>query len=295
MIYQAGRIKRRRTRQQIEQLNKQIVDILKQDHPQSIRHVFYRLTDPRLPEPVEKTEAGYEQVQARLVKLRREGVIPYGWLSDMSRRGFFVDTFQGSGDFVRRMSGLYRSDLWAHAEDYCEVWCESRSIAGVIQDDCRDLAVSLYPCGGFASISFVHEAAGEINNRDDDRPVTILYIGDFDPAGVLIDVALERELREHLDPNIELNFVRLGITPQQITAYDLPTKARKKTERRAPEIEHTVEAEAMPAAILRALLRDAIEELLPPDALRVAKVAEESERAYLNSVADLLDKPEDLL
>jgi hypothetical protein len=224
------------------------------------------------------------------VKLRRDGVIPYGWISDMSRRGYFVDTFDGGGDFVRRMSSLYRSDLWAHADEYCEVWCESRSIAGVIQDDCRDLAVSLYPCGGFASISFVHEAAEEINNRDDERPVTVFYIGDYDPAGVLIDVALERELREHLDPDIELNFVRLGITPEQIEAYDLPTKARKKTEKRAPEIERTVEAEAMPANMMRRILRDAVEALLPADALRVAKVAEQSEKAFLGSIADILDK-----
>ena len=30
------------------------------------------------------------------------------------------------------------------------------------------------------------------------RPVKIFYIGDYDPAGVLIDVSLEKELRTHL-------------------------------------------------------------------------------------------------
>lgn len=289
-VYQAGKIKRRRrTKAQVEQLNEQIVGVLRVDHPQSIRHVFYRMTDPRLPEPVEKTDAGYEQVQSRLVKLRREGVIPYGWIADMSRRGYFVNTFNGAGDFVRRMRGLYRSDLWAGAEHYVEVWVESRSIASVIQRDCEELAVSLYPCGGFASISFVHEAAEEINSRNDGRPVTVLYVGDYDPAGVLIDVALEKELRNHLDSTIDLTFVRLGITPQQIEDYDLPTKPRKASDKRAPHIEHTVEAEAMPAHILRALLREQIERLLPPGALQVAKVAEESERAHLARLAAALE------
>jgi hypothetical protein len=150
LIYPAGQIKRRRrTKAQVEQLNEQIVGVLRADHPQSIRHIFYRMTDPRLPEPVEKTDAGYEQVQARLVKLRRDGVIPYDWIADMSRRGYFVNTFSGAGDFVRRMHGLYRSDLWAGADHYVEVWVESRSIASVIQQDCEELAVSLYPCAGF--------------------------------------------------------------------------------------------------------------------------------------------------
>ncbi|WP_363348839.1 hypothetical protein [Methylocystis echinoides] len=296
MIYQAGPIKRRRrTKAQIELLNEQIVQVLRMDNPQSVRHVFYRMTDPRLPEPVEKTDAGYDQVQARVVKLRRDGVIPYNWIADMSRRGYFVDTFSGAGDFVRRMRNLYRSDLWEDAGVTVEVWCESRSIASVIQSDCRELAVSLYPCGGFSSISFAHEAAQELNRTvttytDDTRdPVVVLYIGDFDPAGVLIDVALQRELRQHLDPVIDLQFVRLGITPEQIAVYGLPEKPRKAGDRRAPHIERTVEAEAMPAHILRGLLREAIEAHLPQDALRIAKVAEESEKKHLDKVASMLD------
>lgn len=285
-IYQAGQIKRRRrTKPQVEALDHQIVEVLRADHPQSVRHVFYRMTDPRLPEPVEKSDHGYQQVQARLVKLRRDGAVPYGWLADMSRRGHFVDTFSDAGDFILRMQSLYRADLWRHSEHYCEVWCESRSIASVIQRDCRDLAVSLYPCGGFSSISFVHEAAQEINARGDDRPFTVFYIGDYDPAGVLIDVALERELRRHLRTDIELRFGRLGITEEQIREYDLPEKPRKSTDRRALHIERTVEAEAMPAHLLRSMLRRSIEALLPSDALKVSRVAEESERARLIDMA----------
>ena len=63
-------------------------------------------------------------------------------------------------------------------------------------------------------------------SRDDGRPVVILYIGNCDPAGVLIDFALERELREHLSPDIDC-FKRVGITAEQVEAYDLPSKPRK--------------------------------------------------------------------
>ena len=49
-IYRAGTLKRiRRTDAQLEQLDAQIIAVLKEDHPQSVRHVFYRMTDPRLP------------------------------------------------------------------------------------------------------------------------------------------------------------------------------------------------------------------------------------------------------
>jgi hypothetical protein len=51
----------------------------------------------------------------------------------------------------------------------------------------KSFPVSLSPAGRFASIPFVYEATEEINDEDDGRNVVILYIGDYDPAGVLID------------------------------------------------------------------------------------------------------------
>ncbi len=203
----------------------------------------------------------------------------------MSRRGYFVNTFSGAGDFISRMAGQYRGDLWKLSDWQCEIWCESRSIASVLQKDCAELAVDLYPCGGFSSLSFVHEAAEQQNSTGDTRPLVVLYIGDYDPAGVLIDVALERELRLHLRPDIDMRFERIGINKNQIAEYDLPMKPRKAGDTRSQQVAATVEAEAMPANILRGLLRDRVEEMLPEGALAAAKVAEKSERAGLMALA----------
>jgi hypothetical protein len=213
----ASPIKRKRaTKADVEQLERQIFDVLSEDNPQSVRHVFYRMTDPRLPCPVEKSEAGYVQVQNRLVKMRRATVdphdispfaileqlapsrqsIPYHWIVDHTRRGYHTYTYDGAEDFIRSVAHLYRGDLWAQSDYYCEVWAESRSIAGVLQADCEELAVSLYPTGGFSSLTLAYEAAQQIMRQY--KPVVIFYIGDYDPAGVLIDVSLEKELRGHL-------------------------------------------------------------------------------------------------
>ena len=161
-IKRASTIKRdRRTKTRMAQLDEQIIAVLREDHPQSVRHVFYRMTDPRLGEPVEKSDRGYRHVQARCVALRRSGLIPYHWIADMSRRGYFVNTYDDAGDFLRRMGHLYRADLWRDSDYRCEVWAESRSIASVILDDCPELAVDMFPCGGFSSLSFIHEAMDE--------------------------------------------------------------------------------------------------------------------------------------
>jgi hypothetical protein len=287
--YRASTLKReRRTKERLDQLDEQIIAVLREDHPQSVRHVFYRMTDPRLSEPVDKSDRGYRHVQDRCVKLRRSGRVPYHWIADMSRRGYFTNTFAGAGDFIRRMGHLYRADLWRDAEYRCEVWAESRSIASVLTDQCEELAVSLYPCGGFASLSFAHAAAEEHNGDDDTRPLIVLYVGDYDPAGVLIDRALERELRTHLRADIPMDFRRIAINEEQVKEHDLPTKPRKEGDKRSQHIEYTVEAEAMPAHVLRGILRDEVEALLPQNALEVAKVAERSERAHLARMANLL-------
>lgn len=288
--YQPSTIKRaRRSRGQVAQLDDQIVDVLRIDYPQSVRHVFYRMTDPRLPEPVEKSEHGYRQVQHRVAELRRRGGLPYAWITDATRRGYHVATFDDEAHFLRSVSRSYRADMWRDASVYCEVWCESRSIAGVIEDDCRRLAVSLYPAGGFTSMTLAWQAAEYIRSCAAGRPAVILYIGDYDPAGVLIDIDIRGKLRDHLGHDVEIDFRRLGITADQISTFDLPTKPRKAGDRRALHVHETVEAEAMPAHILRRLLVDEIEALLPPDAVRVAEMEERAARAYFGEIAELTE------
>ena len=275
------------TKAEVAQLDRQIVDVLALDHPQSVRHVFYRMTDPRLDVPIAKSEAGYKQVQRRCVLLRRDRRVAYGWINDASRRAYHVAEFRDGADFIDRMAVFYRGTLWTEDLPHVEVWCESRSLAGVLQAECRRLAVSLYPAGGFSSESFVYEAATEIDAHDRDRAV-VVYVGDFDPAGVLIDRDIEAKLRGHLAT--PLDFRRLAINPDQIRAYDLPTKPRKAGDRRRLDIAETVEAEAMPALVLRGILREAVEGYLPAGALDAVQAAEESEREGLRSLAAAFER-----
>ena len=269
--------RKRRTKGQIAQLERQILEAVKQDHPTSARHVFYLMTDPRLEESVEKSEKGYQQICTRLRKMRRAGEMPYGWICDESRAGWHVYAWSSAEEFLVNSLKLFRFDIWQHVNDYVEVWCESRSIAGVVQGVCCDLAVSLYPTGGFSSISLVHQAVSHWSTLAGGRDVNVIYIGDHDPSGVLIDESLEREMRLHMERQeveYDLDFQRVAVTTEQIAAWDLPTKPRKKTDRRRWDITDTVEAEAIPATRMRAMVRSAISEFLSPGELERAKLIE---------------------
>lgn len=275
------------TKKDVALLKQQILEVLQADHPQSVRHVFYRMTDPRLPFSVEKTERGYGQVQRRMVEMRRNGTLPYGWVADATRRGYHVNTFHDRADFLKRMSGLYRADAWASIPTYVEVWVESRSLAGVLQETCEHYAVSLYPAGGFSSLTLVHEASESIRYEFEHgkERALIFYVGDYDPAGVLIDQSIESEMRRHLGEHAPVEFRRIAINAEQIALYDLPTKPRKVGDKRARHIQESVEAEAMPAHLLKQLLRDEIDQVLPDDHMRSIRVAEESEIQAINLLA----------
>ena len=264
------------------QIARQILAILTQDHPQSVRHVFYRLLDPTLPLPLPKTEAGYKCVQRALVDLRRAGQVPYSWISDATRWGYYVSAYQHAADALQAAAYAYRVDLWSQADTYVEVWTESRSMVGVIRDVIEELAVPLYAAGGFSSLTLANNAAEHIGRLANGRPVRILYIGDWDPAGVLIDEKVLDELRGHL-PHLDIAEHRLAITAEQ--AAELPSKPRKRGEKRRPDILRTVEAEAMPADALRALLRRTAEEYLPPRALEITRTVEAQEQQSILAMA----------
>ena len=276
---------------QLEQLDTQIVTALQESSPQSVRHVFYLMTNPRLERPTEKDALGYRRVQRRLVELRRRQRVPYWWIVDMTRRGHHTLTYDGPASLIRAHAQNYRIDPWAETDRYVEVWTESRSIAGVLEATCREYAVSLYPSGGFASLSLVYSAAEYASHRARGRPVEIVYVGDYDPAGVLIDDAIVDELRAHLPSEITLH--RIAITQEQIAKYDLPTKPRKEGEPRRRDIAETVEAEAMPVGLLLDLLRQQLHVFLPDGVLQQAKGIELRIREDLVQLADLINEGED--
>jgi len=60
---------------------------------------------------------------------------------------------------------------------------------------------------GYASLSFLHNAAEYINELD--VPAYIYHLGDFDPSGVNAGEKIEETLRE-MAPNAEIYFERIA-------------------------------------------------------------------------------------
>lgn len=259
-------------------LDRLLIAALREQAPASVRNVFYRAVDPSWPVHVEKSEDGYRLVARRLLKLRRSGAVPYPWVADHTRRAHRVDTFEDLDTFAAEVAGLYRADVWGQHGRRVELWLESRSMVGAVERLCRELAVDLYPCGGQPSETFVYEAAESLaRSASKGLQAIVLYIGDYDGPGLVIARSVEDKLRGFA-PSAAIEWRHLGVNADMIERYGLPTRPHKNTNLRgAPPV--AVEAEALPAAEWRRIVRREVEALLPPGAFKVARIAEEAERA----------------
>jgi hypothetical protein len=289
-IYPACRIKRRRrTNAQMEADFVKLIDITRGVQPATVRQVFYLATIAGI---VPKTELGYDRVQRDLVTLRREGRIPYSWITDATRWVRRPQTFGSVEAALRETAKHYRRSLWQDSPVAVEVWLEKDTLAGTIIDVTGDYDVPLMVSRGFTSDSYLYECAEAISN--DDRPYFIYYIGDLDPSGLKIDQTIAKKLREFAEDS-EVHVERLAVRPEQVSQWGLVTGTPKRAKNaHAKDYPHgfTAEADAINPVALRQLVRDAIEQHIRPEQLNVLLVAERSERAILERLAASLRKPD---
>jgi hypothetical protein len=279
--YGTRTIKRaRRSKVELDELEAAIYMVTAAEQPCTIRGVFYRVMSQGL---VPKTEQGYRVVQNRILLMRRRGALPYGWISDGTRWRIKSTTYSSMDKALRDTAMFYRRALWDEQDVHLEIWSEKDAITSVIEPVTDEFDVPLMVARGFASESFLWATAQAI--IADDKRAVIYQLGDHDPSGVSAWKDIQAKLRGFA-PDADFEFERLAVTPEQIVEHRLPTRPTKKSDSRAAGFEgESVEVDALPSTVLRSLVRDAIESWIDPEALRLTKVAEASEREVLTRIA----------
>lgn len=275
----------RRTRAEIVALDEALVEITAAVAPATVRQIFYQAVVRDLV-PKDETR-GYRTVQRRLLALREAGALPYGWITDNSRLVMTEARFGGVEDFASEVAGRYRKDYWLDSPVRVEIWLEKDALAGVLYPTVvREHGLDLFVTKGFASVTYLQEAAQFINH--DGRPTYLYLLTEFDPSGLGIADTVTRELMDRSYPT-EIHVERLAVNRFQIDDYGLPARPTKKTDTRSRRftLEHgtdSVELDAIAPDTLRSLVRDAIERHMDPERLHALKLAEEQERGLLREV-----------
>src|SRR5690606_1272305 len=145
------------------------------------------------------------------------------------------------------------------ADERDEVWCEKDAIAGVIIDITDELDVPFYVARGLASETYAHVAAESI--VADGRPLFIYAFGDHAPSVGAARAVLQRKLTEFVGDRAHVSYVRAAVQPWQIEDMHLPTRPTKRDgNRHALGFEgDSVELDAIPPDMLRAMVREVIE------------------------------------
>jgi hypothetical protein len=284
-VYQDSPIKpkrprKRRTNAELRAMYDAEARLLADDNPMTVRGVFYRVVDQRL---VAKTDKGYDAVQRDLVKLRRAGEIPYHWISDSTRWMRKPRTYDSFADALRINAETYRRSLWANQDAYVEIWCEKDTLAGILVQETEPYDVPLMVSRGFSSITYLYEAAQTI--REQGKPAFIYLLTDHDPSGLKTAKAIADGLKEHAAGH-PIAFKRLAVTEQQIRDWDLPTRPTKASSHSNGFVGESVELDAIPARLLRQLVRGAIERHIDRFALEQTKAQEQREQELYLDLAE---------
>jgi hypothetical protein len=256
-----------------EAIRAAISDLQSEYRVMTVRQAFYRLTTRAV---VEKTEAGYRQVQRQILLMRREGVLPWRFIADTTRWQRKPETFDEVEDAVAQLARTYRRNLWRTQNIRLEVWLEKDALASVVAQATVPWDVPLMVSRGQSSDTFIWQAAQAAREAWRAKiETTVFALYDSDRSGR--DAA--EKIREKLatySGNVPIAFELLAVTDEQIEEWGLPTRPAKED-----ASETAVELDAIDPTRLVALVNDAIVGRVDQETWAHEKLIEESEREGL--------------
>jgi uncharacterized protein YggT (Ycf19 family) len=219
----------------------------------TVRQLFYILIS-RFPKEYPATRAFYKRMNRYLSKIRRVNPSVHQKFIDPTRR-FVIPPLP------------YPST---------EIWVEKDSIRVFMGKLAAKYRLGTQILRGFASLSLFRRAL----ERARKRGVTmVLYIGDFDPSGLLI----EKVAQEEMDHKTGIRFFRLAITLEQIKRLRPPSRPVNMKDSRAKEYvekygDRCWDVEAIRPRTLNRLIETGLKEAVPPEYLAEAESRERAAR-----------------
>ena len=259
-----------------EEVVKAALEVFEQyDTALTLRQLYYRLVSRRL---FPNTINSYKRLSRLMVKARETRDVPVNCLEDRSRRilGRGDAGFVSAEEFLKkRIASLresykeFRLPMWVDQPNYILVSLEKDALSRLVSDIANQYSVRTFPTRGYPSFTYVQRMASYMRNRLSGKPTVVLYFGDFDPSGVDI----ERDLSERLGKYNAGDFtvVRVALTDEQITKYDLPPMPVKTSDARSEAFleaygNKSVELDALDPNVLKFMVAQSISSHINLDA-----------------------------
>lgn len=257
--------------------------ILSEIQPASVRAVCYKLFNEKLIASMAKSETN--RVGQQLTWARENDLIPWAWIVDGTRTIERPTSWDSPEDVLKAAAHGYRRDWWEQQQHRVLLCSEKSTVAGTVRPATDGFGVGFLSLHGYSSATSTHDVA-ELS-LEDDRPLTLLYIGDRDPSGMHMS---ERDLPDRLERyGGEVEIRRIALTADD-TIYlgDAPSFSVEE-KRKDPRYNWFVqrygrrcwELDALDPNVLRERVEAAIREYIDWEAWERCSKVEEVERASL--------------
>lgn len=260
-------------------------EILEEIQPATVRAVCYRLFVRRVIDSMSK--ANTSRVSRNLVWARENGVIPWEWIVDEAREPEREPSWDDPEDVIENAVRGYRKDYWRTQPHWIEVWSEKGTIRGTLDPVLKEYGVTFRVMHGYTSATVIQSVAEETVRNP--KPLTILYVGDWDPSGLHMSAV---DLPERLGRYGGMaNIRRVALDEIDVTHRDLPSFGAI-TKAKDPRYQWFMkrygsqcwELDALPPPELRKRVEEEIESYLDLSAWERAREVEEAEVASMREV-----------
>jgi hypothetical protein len=263
-------------------------EIIEQVQPITVRGVCYRLFVVGVIDSMAVKNT--QKISRLLTQAREEGLIPWEWIVDDSRRTERDPHWLDLKDYAKAIERSYRRDFWEHQLTKVVVISEKSTVAGILRPALETYGVPFMALHGYNSATKVYEIAQEI--QADQRAHVFLYVGDYDCSGMhMSEVDLPERLQRYGADDFDLR--RIALIDDDVDT--LPSFEAKKTDPRYGWYvdqygDHAWELDAMDPNDLRERVETEIVEYIDDQAWERHKQTEEAEKETVKKIAQRMIK-----
>ena len=235
----------------------------------TLRQLYYRLVARLL---IPNTINSYKRLSRIMVKAREREDAPVNCLEDRSRRvlGRGDTGYDSAEEYLKqKLSSLqdtwkgFSMPMWEDQPVYLLISLEKDALSRLVSRVANQYSVRTFPTRGYPSFSYVQLMANYMQTRLAEKPIIVLYFGDFDPSGVDIERDLEDRLGRYGAKDFKVK--RIALTVDQIKDHQLPPMPVKRSDARAESFmneygDKTVELDALDPNLLQDIVKKAIQD-----------------------------------
>lgn len=199
-------------------INLERIEIIKRAYEiegrMTLRRCFYVLYGKG---KLKNSKSAYQSLSRVFLKARELGYLDWDIIEDRHRQILKRTTYSDFDTAFDILCKYYRKDSMLLQNNYVEVWVEKDAVAGIVYDLTYGLDVLLLVGKGFVSGTHLKKASDRF--KEIDKPITILYISDYDCEGEFFKRKAEEKLKEYGCENVRIK--KILLTKPQIKKYKL--------------------------------------------------------------------------